>query len=545
MKDLTAIWKYVRKYFLLLKGKVIFYVLVSLLYAATVIFIPLMAGGFLDRLLAIPSIKFVVIYSVLFIILNLFNLLFMYFTKVRGTILNVDMSTAFKLDVLSHVQKISLTYTNQKEKASYAMLINNDAEYLIIFILNLLQEVIRNGIYFVVPFIFLFRIDKIIFLVSLSVLVFIYFTVKYYDEKSFNASLDLRNKMLKFFEKVEEQIFNLKVIKINQIEDILEKKYNQQAKEQRKSYLKNEKVLFVYRLFSSNMDVFLRVFLFVYGGISIINKRMTVGEFVIMNTFLSLSISAFTYFLYLNQNIQVYKAFYVRLKNITDIPVESFGKEKIEGIEAIQVSNLKFAYEEKEILTGFEYEFKKDNIYSIVGENGSGKSTLLGLLLGLYIDEYNGKIAYNGISIRKLDIPYIRKEYIGVSEQEPELLNDTIGFNITFATRDKRDVKKMEEVIDAVSLEEFLFELEDGLGTIINTCATNLSGGQKQKISIAKALYKNPDLIILDEPTSALDEKSKEKFISYLSKIKKNKIIILVTHDKEFLEISDEVIQLS
>lgn len=351
--------------------------------------------------------------------------------------------------------------------------------------------------------------------------------------------------MLKFFEKVEEQIFNLKVIKINQIEDILEKKYNQQAKEQRKSYLKNEKVLFVYRLFSSNMDVFLRVFLFVYGGISIINKRMTVGEFVIMNTFLSLSISAFTYFLYLNQNIQVYKAFYVRLKNITDIPVESFGKEKIEGIEAIQVSNLKFAYEEKEILTGFEYEFKKDNIYSIVGENGSGKSTLLGLLLGLYIDEYNGKIAYNGISIRKLDIPYIRKEYIGVSEQEPELLNDTIGFNITFATRDKRDVKKMEEVIDAVSLEEFLFELEDGLGTIINTCATNLSGGQKQKISIAKALYKNPDLIILDEPTSALDEKSKEKFISYLSKIKKNKIIILVTHDKEFLEISDEVIQLS
>jgi|GEM_PF-4875173 len=67
MKDLTAIWKYVRKYFLLLKGKVIFYVLVSLLYAATVIFIPLMAGGFLDRLLAIPSIKFVVIYSVLFI----------------------------------------------------------------------------------------------------------------------------------------------------------------------------------------------------------------------------------------------------------------------------------------------------------------------------------------------------------------------------------------------------------------------------------------------------------------------------------------------
>jgi len=127
MKDLTAIWKYVRKYFLLLKGKVIFYVLVSLLYAATVIFIPLMAGGFLDRLLAIPSIKFVVIYSVLFIILNLFNLLFMYFTKVRGTILNVDMSTAFKLDVLSHVQKISLTYTNQKEKASYAMLINNDA----------------------------------------------------------------------------------------------------------------------------------------------------------------------------------------------------------------------------------------------------------------------------------------------------------------------------------------------------------------------------------------------------------------------------------
>jgi|GEM_PF-6517878 len=208
------------------------------------------------------------------------------------------------------------------------MLINNDAEYLIIFILNLLQEVIRNGIYFVVPFIFLFRIDKIIFLVSLSVLVFIYFTVKYYDEKSFNASLDLRNKMLKFFEKVEEQIFNLKVIKINQIEDILEKKYNQQAKEQRKSYLKNEKVLFVYRLFSSNMDVFLRVFLFVYGGISIINKRMTVGEFVIMNTFLSLSISAFTYFLYLNQNIQVYKAFYVRLKNITDIPVESLVRKK-------------------------------------------------------------------------------------------------------------------------------------------------------------------------------------------------------------------------
>lgn len=543
MTDLREIWMYVKKYFSYYKKRIVIYILISSFCAGIEAIIPYISGTFLDYLLTSASVRYIFTYCMIFILLNICNILLLYIEKMQEASLKIDMSTLFKMNILRHVQKISLSFTNSKEKSSYAYGINKDVDELVSFIINFLQRTVKNTLYLIIPFLYLMRTDLVLFAVSLLMLPVIYICIKFYSKKIFLVQVERRKYKTLFFEKIKEQLFDIKFIKINQVDMILRQKYNTIVDEKRKIDVANEQITFAYTVVSRNIDIILIVFLFIYGGIGVVNGRMTIGEFVILYKFLSMIISGFTYFISLNQEVQTNKAFYMRLKEITDILPEIYGKSKIDGIEEIKISNLVFGYGSKEIIEGFDYEFKKGHIYSIIGENGAGKSTIIGLLLGLYIDEFKGEIRYNNHQIKELDIPWVRRELMGVSEQEPSLLSDTIGFNITYAEKKERDEHRLHEVITAVSLNDYIEQSRDGIESVIRPDAANLSGGQKQKISIAKALYKNPDVLILDEPTSALDKKSKENFLSYLSKIKENKIIILITHDKSFLEITDKVIQ--
>jgi ATP-binding cassette subfamily C protein len=194
----------------------------------------------------------------------------------------------------------------------------------------------------------------------------------------------------------------------------------------------------------------------------------------------------------------------------------------------------------------------------IAGENGAGKSTLINILLGLHMGEYKGDILYNGISVNEVDMYDFRKNQVGISEQEPLLIADTIRYNISLCELptdgerrqnvtdinpiDKR-ADKQNELVSMLGLNTYADALHDGFETVINENAANISGGEKQKISLLRALMKGNNLIVLDEPTSALDEHSKSSLRGYLDMIKHEKIVIVVTHDKGFInEVIDNII---
>ena len=210
----------------------------------------------------------------------------------------------------------------------------------------------------------------------------------------------------------------------------------------------------------------------------------------------------------------------------------------------MEIKLLKFSIEEKTIIKNFTAKFEKGYIYSIIGRNGSGKSTLVNILTGMYWIP-GEKIYLNQLPLQQYDLNQIRHDKMGVLEQEPVLIEDTMKKNIFLEGDDLSKSEKFQKLCRILNIDTFFEKLPNGLNTIVNEKAMNISGGEKQKIALLRVLMKDTDILVLDEPTSAMDINSKEEFYSYLNYIKKDKIIILVNHDREIKDKVDYIIDLS
>ena len=199
---------------------------------------------------------------------------------------------------------------------------------------------------------------------------------------------------------------------------------------------------------------------------------------------------------------------------------------------------------EQSIISDFNYKFNKGKIYALVGPNGSGKSTITYLLIGLYVDEFLGEIKYNDIPINTIDMVKARKEIIGYADQEPVLINDSIYYNLNYKeNKYYNEDERLAYYIDILDMGKFINK--NSITFKINEKNSNISGGEKQKIAILKVLYKDPQIMIFDEPTSALDQKTTKNLMKYLNLIKRDKIIIIVTHDDNIKTYCDEVIDIA
>jgi ATP-binding cassette, subfamily B, bacterial PglK len=220
-------------------------------------------------------------------------------------------------------------------------------------------------------------------------------------------------------------------------------------------------------------------------------------------------------------------------------------KNKINNIKKIKsnikFSNVCFSYDKKNmILKNINFEFIKNKITCIYGESGCGKTTLVKLILGL-IEPISGKIIIdNKFKYQKkisLNISYVGQSFY--------IMKDTLARNITFLDENKINLNKINEIIKILELDIVLKNKKMNYETIISEDASLFSGGQRQKIAIARALYKNSDILILDESTNALDLKSEERIIKNLHSMKSNKIIIIISHRKETRRLCDYNIDLS
>lgn len=217
-------------------------------------------------------------------------------------------------------------------------------------------------------------------------------------------------------------------------------------------------------------------------------------------------------------------------------------EKKINDFNQIKLENLSLNYDEISVLKDINLRFYKNKFYGIIGKSGSGKTSLLNILTG-HLNPTSGKILVDKINY--LNFGNNWKECISIVPQEVFILNDTIANNIAFGENQENiDRSKVKEVLSIAELSEFVNSQIEGIDSVLDEKASNISGGQKQRIGIARALYKNPKLLILDEPTSSLDEKTSKSFINTLNKIRKNIIIIMATHNLNNLEYCDEIYEI-
>ena len=182
---------------------------------------------------------------------------------------------------------------------------------------------------------------------------------------------------------------------------------------------------------------------------------------------------------------------------------------------------------------------KKGDFVGIIGETGSGKSTLINLLIGL-LKPSEGKIEVDDLNINS-NLPEWYKK-IGYVPQSVYLTDDTIRKNIAFGLReDNIDDALIKVAVEKASLNKFLNELSNGLETIVGEKGIRLSGGQQQRIGIARALYRDPEILILDEATSSLDQLTEKKIMESIQFLKRKKTLIIITHRLATVKSCDKI----
>jgi subfamily B ATP-binding cassette protein MsbA len=211
----------------------------------------------------------------------------------------------------------------------------------------------------------------------------------------------------------------------------------------------------------------------------------------------------------------------------------------IQGLQqAIEWHNVSFSYGERMVLQNINLRLEKGKSLALVGPSGSGKSTLADLLPRFY-DPVQGYISIDGIDIRQIELRSLRNLF-GIVTQEPILFNDTVFNNIAFGMPQAtmEDVQKAARVANA---HDFIMQLENGYDTMLGDGGSRLSGGQRQRISIARAVMKNPPILILDEATSALDSESEKAVQEALENVMQGRATLIIAHRLSTVQNADEI----
>ena len=540
MKIILLCNKYIWKY----KGKFIVYILTNLFSGAIGIIIPLISSQLVNNLIYGNKMEIIIKYCMVFSVLTIMNILMGFIISYLYIKIQTVAGYIFNKDVIQYIQKVSYLFLGKQDIVYLNQRINNDCNNLIIFILDIVNNVLLNGltiIFIVVLFWNIsFKLTCILFL-----LVIIYFLVYAKFKKIlYTINFEVKESQSHFFSRLNEQLSNIKLIKLYSLNRFFLGNLEESFRNLMKKLISSQKISYFYSCFDSGIGLLTQISIFVIGGGLVIKGDITIGIFIVISNYYSMLLNSIRYFFNLGKKYQDNLVSYNRIMELLNMRQEINGKYKMEKINTINIKDLEFGYEEDYLIfRKFNYCFEKGRIYGIKGKNGTGKTTLLYLIIGLFINDYDGKIEINEKDIKELDLYAMRCSVLGITEQEPNLINTTLEKNILLHN-DFNNVK-LKEYLNMLGLEGYLNNKEKGMKTIINDKSENISGGEKQKISILRQLVMNPEVMMFDEPTSALDNISKAKFIEHLNKIREHKIIIIISHDNSLDELYDEILELN
>lgn len=354
--------------------------------------------------------------------------------------------------------------------------------------------------------------------------------------QSFQTSVNMNSRVF-------EIINNIEIIKASNGEKLEFKQYKDYSNEMFRLGRKSTRVGL---LTSPLMELFGSIgmaIVIIIGGLEVLRDNMSAGQFF--------SLMAAMFLLYkplkgLNGSFAGVQPALVANERLSDIIDRESkiidGKEILKSpIESIEAQNITLKYDDFTAINNLSLKFERNTTTAIVGKSGSGKSSLMSLLLRLY-EPNEGKILINNYDLKDLSQESLRKN-ISIVTQRIFIFHGSIASNVAYGM--EIDEERVIDALKKAQAYEFVSQLDDGIETILDEFGTNLSGGQRQRIAIARAIYKNPDILILDEATSALDEETEESIKDALATLQKDKILIVVAHRPSTIELAQRVVQMS
>ncbi len=534
MKGIFFLSRYLKKYLLLIVLFTLFSFILSLFY----ITIPLITGTFIDNILRQPKKGAIMDVAILLGIIAVLQIIISYSSSIISAKLITNVSYDLEMDVFTHLQECSLKNIKKTDSAYTTQRIINDSNSMISLTVSLCSGLLSNFIIFVSCCVFFFVNAPIIVLVIFILFLIYFLVIRILKQYIQNIKTEVKEKNAKYYKNAQEQISNLLIIKVYNIYNYFRHKFDLAYKELYKSKIKETKINYIY--LSSNMIIklIIQITLFIYCGGRIIDKKMTIGTFTILSSYLIILIDSITYFINVSQQLVESNIAFNRINYYFMIPKEEQGKKFIPSINRICINNLSFGYEEKSIIKNCSVTFEKGKIYQIIGDNGKGKTTLISLIMGLYLYDYEGEILYNSIDIKCLNMSKIREKCIGIVLQDGFILEESFNDNVFLNKKnDTMDLQSMVEAFGLVNVQQ------RNMGEDMTLRHEMLSGGEIKKINILRALLnKETSILILDEPTVHLDVKTKKLLLEEIEKRKDERITILISHDGAFKNLIDSKI---
>ena len=531
----------IKKYFKITeKTKWILYIFISILVVLGVLnlIIPVYSSKIIDSL---PNkninefIRLLTILSILFITTNTFSFLACksYSLFFKNTFINIHKK------IINSVYEYDDKLLN-KLKGRIISTVNIDiinisvmADYMFSFMHNLVL-IICMLIFFIKTY--------VIFGVFLVIATVVYILLaSYLTKKEAYYFRGQRMYLDKLINMLGQTLSGIKEIKTSNIKPSLNKKYYGLRKSWSNKYMLKRKYVIAHSVLLKFIMYLSKIMLYILFMYLLFNNKVTIGIIVLLINYFE---NIFTYSTKLVEDMSKVREYNISLNRVCNLldnkPDNYFGLINNSNIDGhVKFKNVSFSYNGVSTIKNINFEAEKGKITVITGKTGSGKTTIFNILLRLY-KPYKGFVYIDDIKIDeyKKDTYY---KNVSVVNQESFLFNMSIKDNLKMVCSDE---KKYIEMCKKVGIHDLIEHLPKGYNTILNDNASNLSGGQKRLLSLAKTLLTGSKILLFDEVTSSLDIKTTSKIIEVLKYLKNDHTVIIITHKKEVMKIADNLIML-
>ncbi|HEH5496078.1 TPA: ABC transporter ATP-binding protein [Campylobacter coli] len=472
---------------------------------------------------------------VIYILKNLGFYLQTYYLSFIG----MDTLRILRFKVLKNLLRLDLDFFKRNRSGELVSRCTNDINALQSIVSNIIPDFFRELLTIVGLLIVVFYQSPILAFFALVVLPCAILPLVHFARKLKKYARSIQETNSDLLSRLSEIFSNIELIKASNTQNKEGEKFAKQNNELCRLNLKSTRID---ALTSPLMEIIGSLgvaAVIIIGGREVIHGTMSVGSFFAFITALFAIYTPLKRLSSLYGRLQGAIVASERTFYLIDLEPQILnGSKNLESIERIEFKQVDFAYENpyKSVLKNINFEFNKGEILALVGTSGGGKSSIINLLMRFY-DKQKGEILLNDLDISEFSIESLH-DRIGLVTQNIYLFNDSFAENIAYS--EKPNEEKIIKALKLANAYDFVQEM-GGIYAEIKEHGKNLSGGQKQRIAIARALYKNPDLLIFDEATSALDNESEKAIIETIENLKKDRLVLMIAHRLSTIENADKI----